>query len=228
MTDLASEVAAILDEDDLLSPLERVPAIAKAPAEPKVRLALGREKKAESTPAPKTPAKATPKPKPTPPAKRRPVGERLGSTLEKLAQLVVMIEPAGGRALVFAAPAIGMQADQAVAGTWADRKLVQPVVGVTSRWAGFAAALGLPLGVMTLARAPQLYPLMEDELKEALSICVLEKVRQRRARREKDRKLAQALAEVGELDPSLAASEDPLGELLRFLVFGPEEETPHE
>jgi len=222
----------LVEVDDLLSDREVMPSVATTPI-----LAVGKpraEKKraAGSSPVatkraahPKGAAGKDSSPLPSP--RRRPVGDLLGELIEKLAVLAGSFNPPGARALAFASPALGSSLDGIVAGTMIDKRVLQPLTAGTEKWATLASALGLPMMVAAVSLQPELFPVLETQMRAAMVVCLDERVKVLKKRRGKEQNVAKALAALVELDPQFAESADPIGDLLHgFLEMptGPTEE----
>lgn len=147
--------------------------------------------------------------------RRRPLGEGLGDILEKVAGVFANVNPPAGNALAFAAPALGNSIDRVVAGTYVDKKLLQPAASGSEKWGALAGAAGLPVMVLAVSAQPALFGVLEGEMRKAMVVCLRERVVVLKKRRAEEKKVTDALAELAELDPELANSDDPIGDLLR-------------
>lgn len=103
-----------------------------------------------------------------PPAKRETVAGDLelawsviGAQVTRLGGTAV---PAG-RAMVFQAPCAGAALDGVLAGTWADRKLVQPVAAKREAWKAVTQLVELPVLVAIGASGPGGWALVEHRLR---------------------------------------------------------------
>jgi hypothetical protein len=176
-------------------------------------------------PKPKLPksaalAKAVPEPK----AKaRKPAGENLSSLVSEGAQFVAM---AGyvplANALMFEAPATGEAIDLAIADTWPDKHIVQPFVGGAEKWEALGAVIALPVMVHLISIYPGLQSVFERRLRRAAEEILILSVPTIRKKVERDRKVVDALAELGHLDPAIAADPDPIGSIIAGF-YGPTE-----
>ena len=138
----------------------------------------------------------------------------LGELIEKLAVLAGQFNPPGARALAFASPALGASLDGIVAGTIVDKRLLQPLTAGTEKWATLASALGLPMMVAAVSMQPELFPVLETQMRAAMVVCLEERVKVLRKRRKKETDIAKVLAELAVIDSQFAESEDPIGDLL--------------
>jgi hypothetical protein len=164
-----------------------------------------------------------------PPAgpKRRPAADSLARMATRAGKMVGSIEPEFANALVFSAPAMGVSADEALADTFVDRRVIQPLTRASDRWTKLSDAFSLPAMVLIVSKRPELFPVLEDELREAVEGVLIAQVPIMERRVARRQKVTAALARLGELDPAVAASEDPIGDILRGLFTVPErEETP--
>ena len=166
----------------------------------------------------------------SPAPRRRPVGELLGDVIEKLAVMAGAFNPPGARALAFASPALGGSLDKVVAGSYIDKRVLQPLVGGTEKWATLASAAGLPFMVMAVSMQPQLFPVLETQMRAAMVVCLEERVRVLKKRRVQEKNVTKILGELKGIDDELAQSEDPIGDLLQgfFAGFVQEEAAPTE
>ena len=168
-------------------------------------------------PKPKLPksaavAKAVPEPK----AKaRKPAGENLSLLVSGGAQFAAKSGYVPlANALMFEAPAAGQAIDLAIAGTFVDRKIVQPLVGGAEKWEALGAVITLPVMVQLISVYPGLQADFEPQLRRAAEEILILSVPTIRKKVERDRKVVDALAELGHLDPAIAADPDPIGSII--------------
>ena len=168
-------------------------------------------------PKPKLPksaavAKAVPEPK----AKaRKPAGENLSLLVSGGAQFAAKSGYVPlANALMFEAPAAGQAIDLAIAGTFVDRKIVQPLVGGAEKWEALGAVITLPVMVHLISVYPGLQAAFEPQLRRAAEEILILSVPTIRKKVERDRKVVDALAELGHLDPAIAADPDPIGSII--------------
>jgi hypothetical protein len=176
-------------------------------------------------PKPKLPksaalAKAVPEPK----AKaRKPAGENLSLLVSGGAQFAAKSGYVPlANALIFEAPAAGQAIDLAIAGTWPDKHLVQPLVGGAEKWEALGAVIALPVMVHLISIYPGLQSVFEPQLRRAAEEILILSVPTIRKKVERDRKVVDALAELGHLDPAIAADPDPIGSIIAGF-YGPTE-----
>jgi len=176
-------------------------------------------------PKPKLPksaalAKAVPEPK----AKaRKPAGENLSLLVSGGAQFAAKSGYVPlANALMFEAPAAGQAIDLAIAGTFVDRKIVQPLVGGAEKWEALGAVITLPVMVHLISIYPGLQSAFEPQLRRAAEEILILSVPTIRKKVERDRKVVDALAELGHLDPAIAADPDPIGSIIAGF-YGPTE-----
>ena len=181
----------------------------RAPAHPKAAAA------AKASPA--TPAKA-----------RKSAAENLSLLVAAGAQFAARTGHLPlANALAFEAPAAGQALDGAVAGTFIDKKIVQPLNAGADKWEALGAVLTLPIMVHLVSLYPGLQEAFEPQIRRAAEDILVQSLPTIRKKVEKDRKVADALVELGHLDPTLAASADPVGDIVAgfFTGFVPPEQT---
>ena len=176
-------------------------------------------------PKPKLPksaalAKAVPEPKVK---ARKPAGENLSLLVSGGAQFAAKSGYVPlANALMFEAPAAGQAIDLAIAGTFVDRKIVQPLVGGAAKWEAIGAVLTLPVMVHLVSVYPGLQAAFEPQLRRAAEEILILSVPTIRKKVERDRKVVDALAELGHLDPAIANDPDPIGSII-VGFYGPTE-----
>ena len=176
-------------------------------------------------PKPKLPksaalAKAVPEPKVK---ARKPAGENLSLLVSGGAQFAAKSGYVPlANALMFEAPAAGQAIDLAIAGTFVDRKIVQPLVGGAAKWEAIGAVLTLPVMVHLVSVYPGLQAAFEPQLRRAAEEILILSVPTIRKKVERDRKVVDALAELGHLDPAIANDPDPIGSIIAGF-YGPTE-----
>ena len=186
------------------APLKKTP-----PAKPKPKL-------------PKSAALANAEPKPKPKA-RKPAGENLSLLVSGGAQFAAKSGYVPlANALMFEAPAAGQAIDLAIAGTWPDKHIVQPLVGGAEKWEALGAVITLPVMVHLISVYPGLQSAFEPQLRRAAEEILILSVPTIRKKVERDRKVVDALAELGHLDPAIAADPDPIGSIIAGF-YGPTE-----
>lgn len=169
----------------------------------------------------KTPAKRAARPA-SAPAKpkivstrttRRSTADLFGKLLGSASKVLMNVSPAGAMAMGFSAPAAGLAIDDLIAGTKAD-KVAQRVVSASDKWERVSSALGLPVMVTMVDLNPALFPILEEQMRDALGTVLVMSLPSLKKKRQQEREVTSALADLGELDPALAASPDPIGSLL--------------
>lgn len=159
---------------------------------------------------------------PEPKAKaRKPAGENLSLLVSAGAQFAAKT----GRlplanALAFEAPAAGAAIDTAIAGTWPDKHIIQPLNSGAEKWEALGAVLTLPVMVHLISVYPGLQDAFEPQLRRAAEEILVLSIPTIRKKVDKDRKVAEALVELGHLDPTIAASKDPVGDILAGFFAG--------
>lgn len=188
-----------------------------APAKPKTSVKLPKAAAA---------VKAVPEPK----AKaRKPAGENLALLVSLGAQFFARSGYLPlANSLAFEAPAAGQAIDTALAGSVIDRKVIQPLAGGAEKWEAVGACLSLPVLVHMCTVFPHLQGAFEPQMRRAAEEILVLSVPTIRKKVERDRKLADALAELGHIDPTIAASADPVGDILAGFFAGYQPATPEE
>ena len=181
---------------------------AKAGVKPKAKKAA---KKPAST--------RTSGPKPPPSAKRHNAGEAISSIAAMAAQLMVRVDAPVGRALAFSAPATGDAVDELVAGTFVDKKVVQPLVGVADKWEKVGGIIAFPVLIAVISHNPALFQPLEAQLRSATVDVINASIPTLKKRAANEKKAADSLAELGKIDPRYAESNDPIRLILED-IFG--------
>lgn len=171
---------------------------------------------AKRAPRKRVPSAATPAAKP----KRRSAADLFGRVIDALSTVIVRIDQPTGSALAFTAPAAGAALDDLAAGTFVDKRLIQPATAAADKWEKVSAVVGLPILVALMSRRPQLRPALEGPLREAVVDVLIARQPIARKRAEREHRAAEAIAALGELDPEIAAAEDPIGLIVQSF-FGP-------
>ena len=152
---------------------------------------------------------------------RKPAGENLALLVSLGAQFFARSGYLPlANSLAFEAPAAGQAIDTAIAGSLIDRKIVQPLAGGAEKWEAVGACLSLPVLVHMCTVFPHLQPAFEPQMRRAAEEILVLSVPTIRKKVERDRKLADALAELGHIDPTIAASKDPVGDILAGFFAG--------
>jgi hypothetical protein len=191
------------------------------------QLSLGRHKAREHSDKPKTPpVKRTP-------AKRTPskavvvrkdasgsIAEIFGSA----SAILRPIDPVMSGVLGFEAPAAGVAIDGLIAGTFVDKKAVQPMLTGREKWESVSAILALPLLIKLVQINPAMAIPLETPLRRAVGQVLVASLPVMRKKVAEDKKLKDALIELKVLDPVFAEIEDPVGAILMSLL-NPEAES---
>ena len=158
-----------------------------------------------------------------PPKRRKPAGENLALLVNLGAQGAAS---AGylplANCLAFEAPAAGQAIDVAIAGTWPDRHVIQPLVGGVEKWEAVGACLTLPVMVHLCSVYPGLRLPLEAQMRQAAEEILVLSVPTIRKKVDRNAKVAAALAELGHLDPAIAADPDPVGSIVGSFFGVPE------
>lgn len=176
---------------------------------------------------PKTASQAKPKaarttvtPPPKAGAKRIAVADSIGRNVGRLAKMVARVDAPLGRALAFSSQATGAAADDLVAGTILDRKLIQRVAPLADRWEKLGGVLAFPVMVALISRNPAMFDLLEDDLRDATLDVIMASVPTMEKRAARERKAVDALRRLGQVDERYATTDDPIGLILRD-IFAP-------
>ena len=166
---------------------------------------------------------AGPEPKPK---ARKPAGENLAMLVSAGAQFAARSGYVPlAQSLAFEAPAAGQAIDTAIAGSVIDRKIVQPLAGGAEKWEAVGACLSLPVMVHLVSVFPHLQLALEPQMRRAAEEILVLSVPTIRKKVDRDRKVTEALIELGHIDPAIAASTDPVGDILAGFFAGmPQEE----
>lgn len=146
--------------------------------------------------------------------KRVPTSDFISMAVAGAAQVIGTVQPPVGAALSFEATAAGIALDQALAGTVVDRVLLQRAVKAKGKWESAGSVLAFPVLVALVSQRPVLYPALEPYMRTCLEDILITSLPAMKKRQERQRKAAVALAEIKGLDPILAESEDPVGDIL--------------
>jgi hypothetical protein len=150
-----------------------------------------------------------------PPKRRKPAGENLALIVNGGAQFAAS---AGylplANCLAFEAPAAGQAIDVAIAGTWPDRHVIQPLVSGVEKWEAVGACLSLPVMVHLVSIYPGLRLPLEAQMRRAAEEILVLSVPTIRRRVDRNKKVTEALAELGHLDPAIASDPDPVGTIV--------------
>jgi hypothetical protein len=167
----------------------------------------------------KAPAKPASGPVTSAKAKRIPAGDGIAMALGMTAQVVMKVDGPVGRALQFSAPATGDAVDELVAGTFVDRKVIQPFVGVADKWEKVGGIIAFPVLIAVISRNPALYLPLEDQLRAATVDVINAAVPTLEKRKKAEQKAADSIARLGKVDPRYADSDDPIRLILED-IFG--------
>ena len=90
----------------------------------------------------------------------------------------------------------------------------QKMAAASDKWERVGDAVGLPVMVMMCAANPHLFKYFEDDMRDALRGVLIAAIPQLKKKREEEQKVVVALTELAAIDPALAASDDPIGDIL--------------
>jgi len=154
--------------------------------------------------------------------KRVSAADSLSDNIGRAARMFGAVNPAMSRALVFSAPATGQAIDEVVAGTIVDR-VIQPFAKAADKWDRLGGVLSFPILFAVVSAKPDLLPMLEDDLREATIDVLIASIPTLIKKKEREKKAFDALARLGEVDARYAGAADPVGLMLRDLLFGPGE-----
>jgi len=172
-------------------------------------------RKATAKKAPVTKTKVT-----SPNAKRIPAAESIARNIGRIAKVMGGVDMPMAKALAFSAPATGQAVDELVAGTYVDKMIVQRFAGVSDKWERLGGVIAFPILVAVISKNPALFPVLEDELREATLDVVIANIPSLEKQKARENKAVAALARLGQIDERFANTNDPIGLILQDL-FGP-------
>ena len=152
-------------------------------------------------------------------SKRVSAADALSDNIGRGARLLGAINPAMSRALVFSAPAAGQAIDEVVAGTIVDR-VVQPFAKAADKWDRLGGVLSFPILFAIVSAKPDMLPMLEEDLREATIDVLIASIPTLIKKKEREKKAFDALAKLGEVDARYRDNADPVGLMLRDLLFG--------
>ncbi len=147
-------------------------------------------------------------------APRKPLGESLAKIFLQAGRLInTVVDPPTGAAIMFEAGALGAAVDAAIAGTIIDRPL-QKGAGIAEKFEPLVPLVTMPAMIFMLSKNPNMQPMIEGELREALEDVLVQSLPLLRKRAARTRATVDALAELQQLSPELAQSDDPIRDIL--------------
>lgn len=154
------------------------------------------------------------------PGKRIPAAESLAKNIARGARMFASVNPPMGRALEFSAPATGQAIDDVVAGTYVDKKVIQRFAGAADKWDRLGGVLSFPLlfGIVTVK--PELFAMLEADLREATVDVIISSIPSLEKQKKREDQAVGALLKLGEIDERYANTDDPVGLMLRDLLYG--------
>jgi hypothetical protein len=153
--------------------------------------------------------------------KRVSAADSLSDNIGRAARMLGAVNPAMSRALAFSAPATGQAIDEVVAGTIVDR-VVQPFAKAADKWDRLGGVLSFPILFAVVSAKPDLLPMLEDDLREATIDVLIASIPTLIKKKAREKQAFDALAKLGEVDERYRNTADPVGLMLRDLLFGPE------
>ena len=167
--------------------------------------------------AKKATKKAAPAKKPATritPAKRISAADSIATNVGRVAKLLGGLDAPLSRALVFSAPATGQAVDELVAGTVVDKLVVQRIAAVSDKWERLGGVIAFPVLVAVISKNPALFPVLEDELREATMDVLIANIPTMEKKKAREKKAFETLSRLGQVDERYAATDDPLRLLL--------------
>lgn len=195
--------------------------------------ATGSKPKSRKAAAAKNPAapKAAKSPTDTK-SKRIKAGDGISMVLSGLAQMVVKVDGPVGRALIFSAPATGDAVDELVAGTFVDKKVLQPFAGAADKWEKVGGIIAFPVLIAVISRNPALFNPLEEQLRAATVDVINAAVPSLEKKKQREKKAADSLGRLGAIDPRYADSDDPIKLILEDIfgakIMSPGDDVPPE
>lgn len=147
---------------------------------------------------------------------RRPLGESIARIVLQVGRVMNGLPGMGptGAAIMFEAGALGVAVDRVIAGTIVDKPL-QKAAGVSERFEPLIPLVTMPAMIFMLSRNPAAAGMIEGELREALEDVLVQSLPLLKHRAQRTQQTVNALAELKAIDPDLAASQDPIGDIMR-------------
>ena len=158
----------------------------------------------------------------TPGKKRVSAADSIGTNVARIGRVLGSMDAPVGRALVFAAPATGAAADELLAGTYVDRKVVQRFAGVADKWERLGGVIAFPILIALISKNPALYDVLEGDLRDATLDVLIANVPSLEKQAAREKKAVDALRRLGAIDERFATSADPIGLILRDLFAQPD------
>ena len=152
--------------------------------------------------------------------RRKPASDIIRRLFVTGAKVVSVVDAPVAACLVFEAAAAGDAIDKVIAGSFVDRLVIQKMAGASEKWEGLSSVIALPICVVLVSRYPHLFGAVEDDMREAVEDIMILSVPTLKKKAERQKKAADAFAELMSLDASLASSADPVGEILRGMLPG--------
>ena len=160
---------------------------------------------AKKSTTPKTKTTLTP-----PKGKRVSAADSIGRNLARVGKLIGNVDGPVGRAVFFSAAATGSAVDELVAGTVVDRVAIQPFANYADKWEKFGGIVAFPILIALISKNPDLYPVLEDDLREATLDVIIASIPTFEKQAAKEKKAVDALARLRKVDPRYAESDDPI------------------
>ena len=151
-------------------------------------------------------------------SRRIPAGDSISTTLGMAAQLIIKVDGPTGRALQFAAPAAGDAVDELVAGTFVDKRVLQPFAGAADKWEKVGGIIAFPVLIAVISRNPALFQPLEAQLRSATVDVINGSIPTLKKKAANEKKAAEALSELGKIDERYLG-DDPIRMILED-IFG--------
>lgn len=188
--------------------------------------AVGMKSKGTTKKATGTTKAAAPRQPSTPkPAGRKPLGASFAMIVDNAAPVAAVMgewEVAGVLGSPGYAPALGAAIDDVIADTALDKRVLQPLAGKQDKYGTLAMVGAFPFIVRAMSRNEALHDALMPAARACVESMLVKAAPLIKERIKRQQQATQALAELGALDPSLAAEADPVGSLIEGFLTPPD------
>ena len=95
-----------------------------------------------------------------------------------------------------------------------DKLVVQRIAAVSDKWERLGGVIAFPVLVAVISKNPALFPVLEDELREATMDVLIANIPTMEKKKAREKKAFETLSRLGQVDERYAATDDPLRLLL--------------
>ncbi len=99
---------------------------------------------------------------------------------------------------------------------------MQPFAKAADKWDRLGGVLSFPILFAVVSAKPDLLPMLEDDLREATIDVLIASIPTLIKKKAREKQAFDALSKLGEVDERYRNTDDPVGLMLRDLLFGPE------